>query len=87
MPQPQVRVISAGGDEVIVLWQEYPPFTTLYAQRINRQSNLRWGFQGVRAGHIAASRWADYRMVSDGVGGAVIVAEAYLDNAARIRAF
>ncbi|MBN1504399.1 MAG: hypothetical protein JW952_04975, partial [Candidatus Eisenbacteria bacterium] len=76
--QVDPRAVSWGVGGAVIVWQDYRNGThyDIYAQRIDGSGNAKWGKNGV-AVCAAAGAQQRPRLISDGMGGVVIVWEDY----------
>lgn len=66
--------IVGDGDDAIIIWIEGQEISRpIYAQKIDAQGNLLWGKEGVRL--ATQSSHIDPKIVGDGAGGAIVIAE------------
>ena len=76
--QMNPRAVSCGGSDAIIVWQDSRNGVhyDIYAQRLDGSGNAQWGKNGVAVCGAAGAQQRP-RLVSDGVGGAIIVWEDY----------
>jgi hypothetical protein len=76
--QVGARAAPDGGGGAIVVWQDSrsPENPDLYAQRIDASGSLRWDADGFPVCTFPGLQWSQV-VVSDGLGGALVVWEDY----------
>ena len=69
------RVVNDGSSVAIVCWEDlrHLPRFSIYAQRIDSKGNAQWPKGGVRVCSVETGQSLLYDVVSDGLGGAIIV--------------
>jgi len=66
------EIVTDGGGGAIVLWQDYRSGAEdLYAQRIDAEGRILWAADGAPVCNEPSTQW-QARMISDGVGGAIV---------------
>jgi len=73
-------ICSDGADGVIITWYDYRATTdfNIYAQRVGPSGAIVWDVDGVVMNNNVAYDQINPRIVSDGVGGAIIVWQDYV---------
>ena len=70
-------IVSNGADGMIVVWMDYRRgMQEVYAQRVNASGAIQWGAEGV-AVCVNPGVPANYKIASDGGGGAIVTWEDY----------
>ena len=79
--------ILNGAGEIILVWEDARSgFFNIYGQKIDKAGRLAWGADGIPIARVAGNQ-ANPRIISDGVGGVIIVWEDYRnENFPAIRA-
>jgi len=81
------QLVSDGAGGAIIVWEDHRSNTHIYAQRVNSNGVVLWTTNGVLLISTDTVYYQSYpQLISDGVGGAIIVWEYHLGGSARIYA-